>query len=167
LPICKQQYRWSLCLTTLKTSQQFPSFEPKYGSKLSLLFVPFHHISTFTMAANLSLSPEEARDRIAIRQVIDQYAHCADRRLLEEQMSLFTDKTNFLVYMQGEGTSPSQVVEKREDLRPVFEFLRGFTHTTHFNGQSTIDIGPDGRTASGETYCIAYHLSDKDGHRQM
>lgn len=119
------------------------------------------------MAANLSLSPEEARARVAIRQVIDQYAHCADRRLLDEQMSLFTDKINFLVYMQGEGTSPSQLVEKREDLRPVFEFLRGYTHTTHFNGQSTIDIGPDGSTASGETYCIAYHLSEKDGHRQM
>lgn len=119
------------------------------------------------MAASLSLRPEEARDRIAIRQVIDRYARCADRRLPDEQMSLFTDKTSFLVYMQGEGTSPSQVIENREDLRPVFNFLRDYTHTTHFNGQSTIDIGPDGRTASGETYCMAYHLSEKEGQRQM
>ncbi|KAM0250724.1 hypothetical protein ACHAQJ_008479 [Trichoderma viride] len=119
------------------------------------------------MATNLTLSPEEARDRIAIRQVIDRYAHCADRRLADEQMSLFAEKINFAVYMQGEGTQASQVVEKREDLRPVFEFLRGFTNTTHFNGQSTIDIGPDGKTASGETYCVAYHLSEKDGQRQL
>ncbi|KAL7909013.1 hypothetical protein GGI35DRAFT_493832 [Trichoderma velutinum] len=119
------------------------------------------------MAANLTLSPEEARDRIAIRKVIDRYAHCADRRLADEQMSLFTEDTNFVVYLQGQGTEPSQVVRKRQDLRPVFEFLVGYTHTTHFNGQSTIDIGPDGKTATGETYCIAYHLSEKNGQRQM
>lgn len=117
--------------------------------------------------ANLTLSPEEARDRIAIRQVIDRYAYCADRRLAEEQMSLFTKETHFAVYMEGEGTQPSQVIQKREDLRPVFQFLLGYTHTTHFNGQSTIDISPDGKTASGETYCIAYHLSEKEGQRQL
>ncbi|KAL7926165.1 hypothetical protein ACQKWADRAFT_175692 [Trichoderma austrokoningii] len=119
------------------------------------------------MATNLSLTPEEARDRIAIRQVIDNYARYADRRLLDEQLSLFTNKTNVSIYMRGEGTSPSQVVEEREGLRPIFESLRSYTHSTHMNGQSTIDIGPDGRTASGETYCVLYQLSEKDGHRQM
>ncbi|RFU78436.1 hypothetical protein TARUN_3783 [Trichoderma arundinaceum] len=119
------------------------------------------------MASNLTISPEEARDRLAIRQVIDRYAHCADRRLADEQMSLFTEETHFTVYMQGEGSQPSQVVRTREDLRPVFEFLLGYTHTTHINGQSIIDIGADGKTASGETYCIAHHVSEKDGQRQL
>ncbi|KAL6815561.1 hypothetical protein GGI42DRAFT_110867 [Trichoderma sp. SZMC 28013] len=119
------------------------------------------------MAENLTLSPVEARDRIAIRKVIDRYAHCADHRLADEQMSLFTEDTNFFVYMQGEGTEPSQIVRKRQDLRPVFEFLLGYDRTTHFNGQSIIDIGPDGKTATGETYCMTYHLSEKDGQRQM
>ncbi|KAL7939887.1 hypothetical protein V8C35DRAFT_287998 [Trichoderma chlorosporum] len=119
------------------------------------------------MASNLSSSPDEVLDRIAIRRVIDLYAHCADRRLADKQMSLFTGETHFAVYMQGEGTEPSQVIKKRQDLRPVFEFLTGYTHTTHFNGQSIIDIGPDGKTATSETYCIAHHLSEKDGQRQM
>jgi hypothetical protein len=32
------------------------------------------------MAAHVSISPGEAADRLAIRELIDAYAHCADRR---------------------------------------------------------------------------------------
>ena len=31
------------------------------------------------MTARLSISPEAAADRLAIRELIDAYAHCADR----------------------------------------------------------------------------------------
>jgi len=36
-----------------------------------------------------SISPEEAADRLAIRELIDAYAHCADCREAEEQKALF------------------------------------------------------------------------------
>ena len=35
----------------------------------------------------------EAADRIAIRELIDAYAHCADRRDARGQMALFTEDT--------------------------------------------------------------------------
>ena len=49
------------------------------------------------------ITPTEAADRLAIRELFDAYAHCADRRDAEGQKSLFTEDTHFLVYMEGEG----------------------------------------------------------------
>ncbi|KAK5988435.1 hypothetical protein PT974_12590 [Cladobotryum mycophilum] len=114
-----------------------------------------------------SLSPVESRDRLAIRQLIDRYAQCADRRLAEEQMALFTHNAHFMVFMGGQGQPVTQELHTREDLRPVFEALRAYTHTMHFNGHSTMTIGADGNTASGESYCIAHHIIDKDGQRTV
>src|SRR5690349_24291724 len=45
---------------------------------------------------------QEAADRLAIRELFDAYAHCADRRDAEGQKSLFTEDTHFVVYMEGE-----------------------------------------------------------------
>ena len=49
------------------------------------------------MAAEMTL--EEAADRLAIRELVDAYAHYADRRNCEGQMALFTQDTRFLVFM--------------------------------------------------------------------
>ena len=54
------------------------------------------------------ITPTEAADRLAIRELFDAYAHCADRRDAEGQKALFTEDTHFLVYMEGEGTEPTQ-----------------------------------------------------------
>src|ERR671935_523650 len=67
-----------------------------------------------------SISPGEAADRLAIRELIDAYAHCADRRDADGQKSLFTEDTHFVVYMDGEGTEPTQELNGREALTPVF-----------------------------------------------
>jgi hypothetical protein len=65
------------------------------------------------------LAPQEAADRLAIRELVDAYAFCADRRDVEGQMSLFTADTEFLVYMDSRNDAPSQEVRGREALRPV------------------------------------------------
>jgi SnoaL-like domain len=46
---------------------------------------------------HLSISPEEAADRLAIRELVETYAHCADRRDAKGQMALFTTDTHFVV----------------------------------------------------------------------
>jgi hypothetical protein len=48
----------------------------------------------------------EGADRLAIRELVDAYAHCADRRDAEGQKSLFAEDTHFVVYMEGRGLSP-------------------------------------------------------------
>ena len=107
----------------------------------------------------------ELADRLAIRELFDAYAHCADRRLAEEQKSLFTEDTRFVVYMDGQGSEPTQVLDGREALTPVFEDLNRYEATQHFNGQSTISL--DGDRATGESYCIAHHLFHDAGERKL
>lgn len=109
------------------------------------------------MSARDSLSPQEAADRLAIRELIDAYAHCADRRDASGQMALFTEDTRFLVFMDATAAEPTQELRGRESLAPVFDNLNTYKATTHFNGQSTVTL--DGDRASGESYCIAHHVS--------
>jgi hypothetical protein len=42
------------------------------------------------MSKHVSISPSEAADRLAIRELVEAYAHCADRRHANGQMALFT-----------------------------------------------------------------------------
>jgi hypothetical protein len=111
-----------------------------------------------------TISPEEAADRLAIRELIDAYAHCADRREAEGQKALFTEDTHFVVYMNGEGTDPTDDLNGREQLTPVFAALNQYEVTMHFNGQSTVTL--DGNRATGDTYCIAHHVFS-DGERKI
>jgi len=117
------------------------------------------------MAIHADLTHSEAADRLAIRELFDAYAHCADRRDAEGQKALFTKDTRFAVYMDGEGTKPTYVLEGREALTPVFADLNRYDTTTHFNGQSTVMI--DGGGATGESYTIAHHLFSEDGVRKI
>ena len=112
-----------------------------------------------------SISAEEAADRLAIRELVDAYAHCADRRDAEGQKALFTEDTHFVVYMDGPGTEPTQDLHGREALTPVFADLNRYEATMHFNGQSTVAL--QGDQATGESYCIAHHLYTEDGTRML
>ena len=107
----------------------------------------------------------ESTDRLAIRELFDAYAHCADRRDAEGQKALFTVDTRFAVFMDGEGTEPTYVLEGREALTPVFADLNRYDVTTHFNGQSTVTI--DGDRATGESYTIAHHVFTEDDRRKI
>jgi ketosteroid isomerase-like protein len=118
------------------------------------------------MTSHATISPLEAADRLAIRELIDAYAHCADRRDAKGQMALFTDDTRFLVFMDATAAEPTQELHGRESLAPVFDDLNQYVATMHFNGQSTISL--DGDRASGESYCLAHHLKvGQDAQRTM
>ena len=119
-----------------------------------------------TMTKHLALSPSEAADRLAIRELIEAYAHCADRRDAKDQMALFTETTHFVVYMNAKDPKPSQELHSREALAPVFAELNKYDATTHFVGQSTIfTLTPD--RATGEAYCLAHHVTVDGGKRRL
>jgi hypothetical protein len=117
------------------------------------------------MAVHAELSPAEAADRLALRELFDAYAHCADRRDAEGQKALFTNDTVFAVYMDGEGSEPTYVLHGREALTAVFDDLNRYEVTTHFNGQSTVTLDRD--RATGESYTIAHHVYTEDGDRKI
>src|ERR1700752_1754978 len=111
------------------------------------------------------IPPPELAHRVPTRELVDAYAHCADRRDAAGQKALFTEDTHFVVYMDGQGSKPTQVLDGREALTPVFEALNNYQATMHFNGQST--VVRDGNTATGESYCIAHHLFTEGGERKL
>src|ERR1700685_2055578 len=102
------------------------------------------------MSKHIAISPEEAADRLAIRELIEAYAHRADRRDARGQMSLFTADTHFVVYMNSKDPKPSQELHSREALAPVFADLNQYQATMHFLGQTTILILTSDR-GTGET----------------
>ena len=118
------------------------------------------------MSVHTALSAQEAADRLAIRELFDAYARCADRRDAKGQMALFTEDTRFIVFMDAKSETPTQELHGRESLAPVFDNLNIYAATTHFNGQSTVEL--DGDRGTGESYCIAHHVSiADDGSRSL
>jgi hypothetical protein len=118
------------------------------------------------MSKHGSISPNEAADRLAIRELVEAYAHCADRRDAKGQMALFTADTHFVVYMNAKDPKPSQELNSREALAPVFADLNQYAATMHFVGQSTIiSLTPDRGT--GEAYCLAHHLTIDGAKRKL
>jgi hypothetical protein len=118
------------------------------------------------MSKHVSISPADAADRIAIRELVEAYAHRADRRDAKGQMALFTADTHFVVYMNAKDPKPSQELHSREALAPVFADLNKYAATMHFIGQSTI-LTLTADRGTGEAYCLAHHLTIEAEKRQL
>jgi ketosteroid isomerase-like protein len=118
------------------------------------------------MSKHVTISPSEAADRLAIRELVEAYAHCADRRDAKGQMALFTEDTHFVVYMNSKDPTPSQDLQSREALAPVFADLNKYAATMHFVGQSTILTLTEGR-GTGDAYTLAHHLTVEGEKRRL
>jgi hypothetical protein len=118
------------------------------------------------MNKHTAISPAEAADRLAIRELVEAYAYCADRRDAAGQMALFTPDTHFVVYMDAKNPTPSQELHSREALAPVFADLNKYQATMHFVGQSTI-LSLSNNHATGLAYCVAHHLTVEENQRRL
>lgn len=106
----------------------------------------------------------EAADRLALRRLVDSWAHCADRRLAEQQSNLFIPDGVLLNY-EGDPNShePHSTIKGRDAIRTALAVLNTFTVTLHMNGQSEVAL--HGEKAVGETYCIVHQFKVMDGRR--
>jgi len=118
------------------------------------------------MSKHVIISLEETADRLAIRELVEAYAHCADRRDAKSQMALFTADTHFVVYMNAKDPTPSQELHSRDALAPVFADLNQYAATMHFLGQTTILTLTRDR-GTGETYCMPHHLTIAGEKRRL
>jgi hypothetical protein len=118
------------------------------------------------MSKHVTISTDEAADRLAIRELVEAYARCADRRDAKGQMSLFTADTHFVVCMNAKDPTPAQELHSRAELAPVFEELNKYASTMHFVGQSTILTLTRDR-GTGETYTLAHHLTIDGEKRRL
>src|ERR1700730_8092780 len=118
------------------------------------------------VSKHVTISLMKPRTASLIRELVEAYAHCADRRDPKGQMSLFTADTHFVVYMNSKDPTPSQELHSREALAPVFAALNQYAATTHFVGQSQILTLATAR-APGDAYCLAHHVTVDGSTRRL
>ncbi len=107
----------------------------------------------------------EAADRLALRRLVDAWAHCADRRLAEQQSNLFVPEGTILNY-EGDPSihKPHSTIKGRPAIRSALAVLNMFSVTLHMNGQSEVMIHGD--DAIGETYCIVRQFMQGEDNRK-
>ena len=81
------------------------------------------------MSKHIAISPTEAADRLAVRELVEAYAHCADRRDANGQISLFIADTHFVVFMNAKDSKPTWELRSRDAITPVFADLNKYDAT--------------------------------------
>jgi SnoaL-like domain len=108
----------------------------------------------------------EAADRIAIRELIDNYGLYADRREAQMQAKLFAENGIMEIYRGEPDTSKAVgILNGRKELEEAFKGLKQYDKTFHFNGQNTIKF--DGDSATGTAYCLAHQFFVENGKRML
>ena len=106
----------------------------------------------------------EAADRLALRRLVDAWAHCADRRLAEQQANLFTPDGVILNYEGDPEThEPHSTIRGRAAIQTALAVLKTFIATQHLTAQS--DVLLQGDRALGETYCLVHQFRAQQGQR--
>ena len=97
------------------------------------------------------LSLREEADRPAITELVDAYAYCADRRDAASQMALFTEDTDFLVYLDTRNPVPTQHLRRRsaatgirrtQYLRSQYALQRSKHHSAGWRQHFWVDLRP-------------------------
>ena len=108
---------------------------------------------------------DRAHDRLALRQLVETYAHAADRRKNELSGSLFTSDGLLAIY-DGDARGQASPTRTRRGPQQIAEAmcrLKRYSATTHIVGQQTVEFDPaDPHRATGETYCLAHHVTETD-----
>ena len=108
----------------------------------------------------------EAADRLALRRLVDAWAHYADRRMAEKQADLFVpDGVNMGYEGDPETHQPHSVLKGRDAIRKALAVLNKFSVTLHMNGQS--DFILRGERAIGQTYCLAHEFWTENNDRKF
>jgi hypothetical protein len=100
--------------------------------------------------------PDLAADRSDLRHLVDSYAVGCDRRDIDILRSCFLDGAMITVHRSDK---PSQMTAPA-DLERIPTGLARYDQTFHFVGNHRVVV--DGDEATGDTYCIAHHLTGPD-----
>lgn len=101
------------------------------------------------------------RARLDLHDLATAYARGVDGRDYELLRSIFTREARLAMVGREPGAEPSMDVRGRKNVVDAMRGIERYPVTTHFVGRQHVEI--DGQSASGETYCIAYHLHEADG----
>ncbi len=96
-------------------------------------------------------------DRLALRELSETYARCADRRDGEGLAALFEPDGVLRVVPRG-AEAPSGELSGRVDIAAAIERLDRYAATLHVVANHYASV--EGDAATAEVYCLAHHLVD-------
>lgn len=102
---------------------------------------------------------QEIQDKMALRELVDNFSNLSDEKKVTEQMELFIDDAE--VISISDGQISSQFKGKKEIGDAFSNFLALFHTVYHINGQHTAKINGD--TAIGIYYCQVVLIGNQDG----
>jgi hypothetical protein len=104
-------------------------------------------------------------DRLALRALVEAYAHGVDRREFVSVAKLFTPDGKLSSY-SGQPIGQPPIYERigHDQIERAMQGLLKYDITSHALSQQTILFDPaDPDKASAETYCCAQHLYSDNG----
>jgi ketosteroid isomerase-like protein len=123
--------------------------------------------ATSSSASAASPSPSSPspslEDRVALRELAEAYARAADRIDAAGLAALFTPEGVLRVGAPGASTAPPAERIGREQIEKAIGGLSRYLKTMHFVGNQYLTVDASGDRATGETYCIAHHISGESG----
>ena len=97
--------------------------------------------------------PSDLEDRLALRELAYRYARAVDRRDWTLAEELFTPECVLVV--------PGYELVGRDRILAGLRLIDRYAATQHDVHNQLVEVSGD--RASGETYCTAHHLYERDG----
>lgn len=103
----------------------------------------------------------EIEDRIALKELVDNFSILADKKDVKTQVQLFTANATAETYRKNVLVTK---LSGRKEMEDAFgAFLKNFETVYHFNGQQTVTVSGD--KASGVSYCMVTLIGLEGGKR--
>ena len=105
----------------------------------------------------------EIEDRMAIKELVDQFSILSDLKHAQAQALLFTEDAVVETY---QGDQLTITLKDREQIAAVFgNFLNSLETVYHINGQQTVEL--NGNRATGVSYCQVTLIGDENGKKMV
>lgn len=100
-------------------------------------------------------------DRMALKELVDQFSILADQKDTKAQTLLFTETATVETYMNGINVG---TIKGRKDIDAAFAaFLNKFSTVYHLNGQQVATI--KGEQATAVSYCLVTLIGEENGKK--
>jgi ketosteroid isomerase-like protein len=110
----------------------------------------------------LSTVSDETVARIALRALVDAYAHHVDGADADAVAALFSDDGSFVAHFHTDAQGHAVVRRGRAEITAALRAgLAVYRRTTHVVGGQVVEL--DGARAHGETVCLAHHVYERAG----
>jgi 3-phenylpropionate/cinnamic acid dioxygenase small subunit len=108
------------------------------------------------------MDPSEMSDRLELQELAFAYAAALDERNSEAFAELFTPDAHLGVY-EPDSETPLLGYDGHDEIRTAVALLDRYDETLHVMTNHRVTL--DGDDATGTVYCLAHHITVREGTR--